>query len=376
MADDDYGKEIPLNIPEAESQLDASESQDPPKDPTTTETPPTTGADDNTATGDTHDDAEYTKQLQNQYETDIKRADAHAHDQQQYIDSIQKQQADIANTPKPQLQQIPPASQDQKGQLTSRVFQVLSIAAVAFSLFGKRRNGYAQGALMGGIGALINGYVQGNAEKHKQDTANWHKLNEDIHKENGERLQDYKDILANKKLNMEQQMKLMEMKGKFYESNRMEMNGQKQDVAAIHKHVTDMKKYQDNHNQNTPMPKADAEMYNGLIQEKSGGKYDMSTPEGRKWAMENYPRSQFYNDKKDPVRTDKKTGEKSGGFYPKKVDPKSDDPLNLGIHKPKPGESTTGQTGYTGPDGKPYTPKSDDSKDSPSVLGSGDSGGW
>jgi hypothetical protein len=364
----------------ADDQLDPATPDpdpDPPEsDPTTTEVPPTAGSDDSTATGNTHDDAEYTKQLENQFQTDVKRSEAHAHDQQQYIDNIQQQMADLQSMQPPQqLQQIPPASQDQKGQVMSRVLQVLAIAGVAFSLFGKRRNGYAQGALMGGLGSLIQGYMKGDQEQHNQNTKNWHKLNESIIKENQDRMNQYKAILGNKKLNLEEQMKLMAMKGKFYESNRMESNAQKQDLAAIHKHLAHMADWQDKHSLNTPMTKADAAKYNGLVMEKSGGKYDMSTPEGRQWAFDNYPRSQFYDDEKTTYTYDKdgkKIKERTGGFSgkDKKPDPQSDDPLNLGIHK-HPKQDSIGGTGYTGPDGKPYTPKEE-----PSVLGGGDSGLW
>lgn len=322
--DDDYGTDIPLNIPEAESQLDAAESGDkPPTDPTTTETQQTADGD-NTATGDTHDDSEYTKQLQNQYETDIKRAESHAHEQQQYIDYFQKQ---MSNNPQPpqKIPQLPPAPEEQKGQVTQRVLQVAAIAAIAFSLFGKRRNGYSQGALMGGMGALIQGYMQGNAEKHKEDTVKWHQLNQSIIKENQQRQQEYKDLLENKRLTLGEQMKLMEMKGKFYDSNRMESNAQKQDLAAIHKHVYQhMEQWNKTHMANSPMSKADSENWRALALEKSGGKADTKTPEGLKWAFEHYPPSQYFNEKKTPRKVDKDTGKSTGGFSGKQEDKSSD----------------------------------------------------
>jgi hypothetical protein len=313
MADDDNNESL-----YTASDPDPDPGSASPTDPTTTEVPPTAGSDDSTATGNTHDDAEYTKQLENQFQTDVKRSEAHAHDQQQYIDNIQKQMADLQGMQPPQpLQQIPPASQDQKGQVTSRVLQVLAIAGVAFSLFGKRRNGYAQGALMGGLGSLIQGYMQGNHEQHNQNTKNWHQLNESIIKENQDRMNQYKAILGNKKLNLEEQMKLMAMKGKFYESNRMESNAQKQDLAAIHKHIAHMADWQDKHRANAIMSKADKAKWAALVLEKSDGQADVYTPEGLKWAYKNYPPSQFYNDEKTTYTTDPNTGKQSktiGGF--------------------------------------------------------------
>ena len=356
MADDDSDESL-----YTASDPDPDPGAAAPADPTTTEVSPTAGSDDSTATGDTHSDDEYTKQLQNQYETDIKRSEAHAHDQQQYIDNIQKQQADMQSIQPPQqIPQIPPASQDQKGQVTQRVLQVLAIAGVAFSLFGRRRNGYAQGALMGGLGSLIQGYMKGNQEQHNQNTKNWHQLNESIIKENEDRMKQYKAILGNKKLNLEEQMKLMGMKGKFYESNRMESNAQKQDLTAIHKHLLDMENWQEKHRRNTPKPTADEREYRALVLEKSDGKADTSTPDGLKWAFEHYPPSQYYNEKKTS-KYDRKTGERTGGFTGKNGKPntESDDPLNLGIHKHK-GPDSGGGTG----------------DQSPSVLGGGDIGGW
>jgi hypothetical protein len=370
MADDDYGTEIPLDIPEAEKQLDAAESGDkPPPDSTTTETPPTAGGDESTATGDMHDDSEYTKQLQNQYETDIKRSEAHAHDQQQYIDYFQKQ---MANNPQPpqmqQLQQIPPAGQDQKAQVTQRVLQVLAIAAVAFSLFGRRRNGYAQGALMGGVGALINGFVQGQHEQQKEASSKWHGLNESIIKENQMRQQEYKDIMENKRLTLGEQMKLMEMKGKFYESNRMETNAQKQDLAAIHKHVyQQMEQWNKTHMANAVMSKADKANWAALVLEKSDGKADIYTPEGLKWAYKNYPPSQYLNEKKTARKVDE-TGKASGGFSGKQEERVPETDLDrrmdekFGKIRPQASPSPSPSS-----DDEPYVP--DQAHDEKSVLG-------
>jgi hypothetical protein len=255
-----------------------------------------------------------TKQLKRQYKDDVDQYQHRHQEQQHYVDYLQKRQAEMENMQPPQMQQMPPAPEEQKGLVTQRIFQVLAIAGIAFSLFGHKRNGFAQGALMSGMGSLIKGYLQGQQEKHKQDVEQWHLHNQSIMNDNKERMNGYNQIMDNKRLRMADQMELFKMRGEFYKDGRMQQNAIKGDLAKIHQHLEHMKKWQDTHNLNTPMSKADAEMYNGLIQEKSGGKYDMSTPEGRAWAAENYPRSQFYNEKKSRVKQDKDTEKKSGGY--------------------------------------------------------------
>jgi hypothetical protein len=262
---------------------------------------------------------EYTKQLKDQYSQDLKRSEAHSALQQFYIDKLAKDQ-ESKPTPPEYLQQMPPLSQEMKGTAAQAVFNVLAVAATAFAVFGSRRNPYAQGAMMSGLGALFSGIAQGKADQVKKSSVDWHKYNEQIVAENKERLQGYKDILANKRLDLSQQMDLMRMKAEFYKDEKMEFAAKSKSLAAVHQNIQYKDKQIIDHQKKTTqgMTPKSSPAYNEwrqLVLEKSDGKSDINTPEGMNWAHENYPFSKYLNEKKTPVTDDPAhPGQKIGGF--------------------------------------------------------------
>jgi hypothetical protein len=115
-------------------------------------------------------DDEYTKQLQNQYETDLKRSEDHAHIQKQSEDYFNQKIAELGNMQPPsmlgQQQQMPPMAPQAKQHITATIFQVLAIAATAFSVFGTRRNldsGITQRRTLESAARVRSGLPRGNA---------------------------------------------------------------------------------------------------------------------------------------------------------------------------------------------------------------------
>jgi hypothetical protein len=262
---------------------------------------------------------EYTKQLKDQYQNDLKQSEQHSALQQFYIDKLAKDQEEKPPPPQYLQQQMPPMSQEMKGTAAQTVFNVLAVAASAFLVFGSRRNPYAQAAMMSGLGSFFSAISQGNPNKVKQSAADWHKYNEGIIAENKERLQGYKDILANKRLDLSQQMDLMRMKAEFYKDGKMESDAASKSLAAIHLNLKNKAAQIYDHQKRTtqgmtPKNSATFAEWRQLVMEQSGGKADINTPEGMNWAHENYPFSKFLNEKKTPITTDPETGKKTGGF--------------------------------------------------------------
>lgn len=273
---------------------------------------------------------EYTEQLKNQYKTDLARSEKYAHEQQGFIDHFKQSQDDIKNMQGQQPsalsapQQMPPMAPEAKAHITQNVLGVLAIAAIAFSVFGTRRNSYSQGAMMNGLGALFSGIAKGRMEKVKEDQIKWHQLNESIQKENAARLRDYKDILANKKLGLSQQMELIRLKAEFNRDANLASKAAAGDLAKVHQNLESKEKAKQKHAQLTPKTTEEHKRWRDMVFEKSSkagvGKLDVDTPEGYDWALHNYPLSQFKSEEKTSTTTTttddsgKKTTEKTGGF--------------------------------------------------------------
>jgi hypothetical protein len=294
-------------------------------------------------------DDEYTQQLKKQHREDVDRADKYSQEQQQYIDHFEKSQSGQPSPP--QLQQMPPLPQEAKGTMAQTVFNVLAVAATAFAVFGSRRNPYAQGAMMNGLGSLFKGIAEGKQDKVKEDSVKWHQLNESIQSENKQRLQDYKDILANKRLDLAQQMDLVKMKAQFHKDARLESEAGEKNLAKIQKNLEDKQKQLKDHASKTtkgtvPKNSVMLEDYRQRVLEKSSGKVDFNTDPDK--AREVYSWSQFL---KDSHRDQGKTA-KAAEAPEKAAD--SADPLDLGL----------------------VTPKKMETQNQESVLGTGVTGGW
>jgi hypothetical protein len=284
-------------------------------------------------------DDEYTKQLKEMHRQNVDRADRYAAQQQALIDHFQKQQSSQPQTP--QLQQMPPMSQEAKGTAAQTVFNVLAVAATAFAVFGSRRNPYSQGAMMSGLGALFSGIAQGRQDKVKQDSVKWHQLNESVQSENKARLQNYKDILSNKRLDLQQQMDLIKMNAQFHKDLRLEGEASEKNLAKIQKNLEDKQRQLKDHAGKTtkgtvPHNSVMLEDYRQRVLEKSGGKVDFNTdPDG---AREVYPWSQYL---KDSHRDEGKKKPKED--VPDKSS-ESDDPLDIGLVKPKKMDTKTDES--------------------------------
>jgi hypothetical protein len=295
-------------------------------------------------------DDEYTQQLKQMHRKNVETADHYSEQQQALIDHFQK---DASSQPSaPALQQVPPMSQEAKGTMAQTVFNVLAVAATAFAVFGTRRNGYSQGTLMSGLGSLFKGIAEGRQEKVKEDSVKWHQLNESVQAENKNRLQNYKDILANKKLDLGQQMDLIKMNAQFHKDVRLESEAGEKNLAKVQKNLEDKQKQLKDHAGKTTkgtVPKNSVllEDYRQRVLEKTKGKVDFNNDPDA--AREAYPWSQFL---KDSHREQGKAP-KDAPAAPDKSE-NSADPLDLGL----------------------VTPKKMDTQTQESVLGGGQSGGW
>src|SRR6266704_3057241 len=135
---------------------------------------------------------------------------------QPFVDHF-TQQMQTPDPPPPQNQPMPQLPQETKNRVAQTVAGLATIAAIAFTVFGRKSgNPYAQGAMMSGLGSLFSGIAQGRHAKAQENAQKFHELWQIKNKENADRLASYRETLANKRLDLSQQMDLIRMKAALH----------------------------------------------------------------------------------------------------------------------------------------------------------------
>jgi hypothetical protein len=136
----------------------------------------------------------------------------------------------------------PPPQRPQQGQALQQPgskSKLLSFALMAIPLaiaFG-RRGGASTWAAIGALGAGLKAFEQGNHAQAVQQYQYWQQYAKWAHEQKTERLNLYKEILANRRLSMEQQMKLLEMAGRQFHDRVL---GDKAQAGAVNEVVRNL----------------------------------------------------------------------------------------------------------------------------------------
>jgi hypothetical protein len=311
-------------MPDADTSLDDSAGKiGTPDDPNAPSDSPIK-AEDTTGEQLGQQEDEYKKQL-----ADLRKKTADEHERyraqmQPFIDHFEKSAQDPVNPPQQSAMQMP---QEGKDKASQAVMNVLAIAAIAFTVFGRKSgNPYAQGAVMSGLGALFQGYAQGKHQKAEDDKIKWHELWQAKNQENKDRVQQYRETLADKRLDASQQMDLIRMKAQLHHDSVLESAAEKNDLNAVVKNLEQKRKAHQNVisrlvgvNAKDYRSGPSAE-WRALVLEKSKGEIDPArNDDEREKAYELYPYAQFLKDRKQ--KTDKA----------QPATQKKSDPLDLGI---------------------------------------------
>lgn len=130
---------------------------------------------------------------------------------EQHNQTIQDARARIANMPSVPLPEHedyppPPDPNAQKRTVGNILGQVISMGLIGAAVFGRSRNKWANAAMYSGAGSFIQGFTKGQNDAAKEQLQNWNKLVEYNSKINQEKDRTYNQILANKRLDLAQQM--------------------------------------------------------------------------------------------------------------------------------------------------------------------------
>ena len=225
----------------------------------------------------------------------------------------------------PTPQKMPaPYTDQQKGGIAEAAMQLFKFAALAAVAYGVGGRGRGHGAIfMGALGAGLKSYQAGHEQARDKSLRLWEKNYEVIKDANREQQQNYREILADKHLKLQEQTTLLGAYSKFYGDERMQDAAERQDIMAIQKTIEDHERQQrDSEKQMAKdrfkwydiMGKSQSAYdYADWIREKSDGKLDLSKArnEDEMYQMEKqFPRSQFLAEEDErksqsTIKTDK-----------------------------------------------------------------------
>jgi hypothetical protein len=135
--------------------------------------------------------------------------------------------------------QATPEQQANQGSIGQTLMQVASIIAIGSAVFGRHRNPYSQIVQQSAIGGFLSGIAQGQKDKAHDQLQNWNKAVELTDKLNKEDTQTYKDVLANRRLDLTQQMDLLKDVASQRGDMRMYEAATKNDLTSINKILDD-----------------------------------------------------------------------------------------------------------------------------------------
>ena len=139
-------------------------------------------------------------------------------------------------------QKLPQMPSQQKQTWLGAVTQLLSVVVPVAMMFGIRGNGFAKGAMMSAMGAFMTNYAKGRDEAAKQNWTEYKDQVAAIKASNQERHQIYKDTLANRRLALDDQFKMIHAVAQEFGDPTMAKASRIKDMRAIIKHLQNQDK--------------------------------------------------------------------------------------------------------------------------------------
>jgi hypothetical protein len=148
------------------------------------------------------------------YAADRQRADESNATYEQLHNQIQEINKRLQNEPTPQVPTprpypAQPDPQQQKQNVGQIFGNIMALVAIGSAVFGKHRGPYGSAIAMSGAGAFLNAFSKARNQEGKEALQYWNKSVELTSKQNAEDTRTYNEILANKRLDMTQQMDLL-----------------------------------------------------------------------------------------------------------------------------------------------------------------------
>ena len=140
-----------------------------------------------------------------------------------------------------QLQQVQPPP-EKKNDWIQAIGGLMAVAVPIALAFGMKGNGYAKGAMMQGLGDAMKNFAAGRKQAGEQAMRDYREQVASINQSNRERHQIYKDILANRKLELEDQFKMIHATAQEFWDPHMSKAAKNRDMAGVTKQLENQDK--------------------------------------------------------------------------------------------------------------------------------------
>lgn len=157
---------------------------------------------------------------------------------------VKAEQADLEKAPKPDnnYPAVPNIDKEQKSNYGKAVMSFLGIGLALTYMFGSRHNKMAMAGAMMGLGEGLKAINKGFKEQGQERMELWQKNVELMDKHNKERLDAYKETLANDKLSVNQQMDLISVQAQRYHDGTMVKEAQTKNLVGVLGKLQNMEK--------------------------------------------------------------------------------------------------------------------------------------
>jgi hypothetical protein len=151
---------------------------------------------------------------------------------QQMVDSLQQQQQ----------QQMPQAK---KNDFLSAFGTMMAVVVPIALAFGMRGNGFAKGAMLAGLGEAIKNFVAGRQKAGQEDMKAFNEQAKAIKESNRERMQIYGKILADRKMELDDQFKMIHSVAQEFWDPYMAKAAAEKNMTAVQKQMDNQYKAND-----------------------------------------------------------------------------------------------------------------------------------
>src|SRR5271165_998397 len=214
---------------------------------------------------------------------------------QPYVDHFKEQvNAPDSGPPESVSDTVPPPTQQQRfnaGEAIVNVLKFGALLAIAYGSSARRGSAVRKAALAGAIGGWADAINQNRQNGRRTSDAAyklWEKQREFDKDQRQQQMANYRAILSDKRLQLNQQMDLIKMTADQYKDFRMASDAERKDLLAVQANLQNMWKLhkdaeqqhlKDRHTiQDMVGRQGEADRYYVWVRDKFGAKIDSKTP--------------------------------------------------------------------------------------------------
>lgn len=179
-------------------------------------------------------------------------------------------QIDQPGPPMPQLEKAPKAPTQELGKGMMEYMQIATVFGALAGLIGRRGTTTSLNAFAG----AIKGFTEGNLEMFKQKSEEWKQANQEVQENNQQKIDQYKLIWNDKKMNIDQKMEEMKLVASQYGDEITYNLANQRNYTMLAQSYEKQIDFQMQFGQKSELIKKQIEMYDARIKDLAGSHED------------------------------------------------------------------------------------------------------